>query len=105
MILDAVCYPVIHFCRVILSRMIEPSYSQYFIDEFWSYLASTLTSTFVSGRLQTSAVSSPDATLLMICSMNHLFKMLDLPSGEDALTGLTLERCNQLAVFAIRPVD
>ena len=31
MILDGVCYPIIHFCRVILSRMVEPSCSQSFM--------------------------------------------------------------------------
>ena len=40
MILDGVCYPVIHFFRVISSRMVEPSCSQSSLDEyciFWSF--------------------------------------------------------------------
>ena len=65
MILDAVCYPVMHFCRVILSRMVEPSCDEY-----------------VSGRLSTSAVSSPDATAVNIIHSSFHLKTLDLPSGE-----------------------
>ena len=41
MILDGVCYSVIHFGRVILSRMVELSCSQsskVFSDIFWSSL-------------------------------------------------------------------
>ena len=34
MILDGICYPVIHLCRVILSRNIEPSRIQSFLDEY-----------------------------------------------------------------------
>ena len=48
MILDGVCYPVTHLCRVILSRMVELSYGQ-----------------SVSGRLSTSVVSSPDVPMLI----------------------------------------
>ena len=46
MILDGVCHPVIYLCRVILSRMVEPSCDQ-----------------SVSGRVSTSAASSPNAPL------------------------------------------
>ena len=44
MILDGAYYAVIHFCRVILSRMVEPFRSQSFPGE---YLVIS-TSTFVS---------------------------------------------------------
>ena len=71
MILDGVCYPVIHFriSRVILYVRRSPF----------------VVSQSLSGRLSTSAASSSDATLLIIHSSYHLFKTLDLPSGEDVL--------------------
>ena len=54
MILDGVYYAVIHFCRVILSRMVEPSRIQSFPGE---YLVIS-TSTFVS-KVSIDACVSP----------------------------------------------
>ena len=54
MILDGVYYAVIHFCRVILSRMVEPSRSQSFPEE---YLVIS-TRTFVS-KVSIDACVSP----------------------------------------------
>ena len=72
MILDGVFYSVLHFCRVILSRMVEPSCSQSFLDEYCIFFDVCLLNTTVCGHLCTSAVSSPDITLLMIRSLHHL---------------------------------
>ena len=49
MILDGVCYPVIHFCRVILYVYGSPSYAVC-LSVSDEYLVIS-TSTFVSGRL------------------------------------------------------
>ena len=47
MIVDGVCYSaLIQFCRVILSRMVEPYRGQSFLDEYC-----LLSSYFVSRRL------------------------------------------------------
>ena len=53
-IFDGVCYPVIHFCRVILPRMMWPSCSLSLLGE---YLV-IFTSAIVFGRLCTSANSN-----------------------------------------------
>ena len=52
MIVDGVYYPVIHFCRVILSRMVVPFCIQSFLAFSYEYRV-IFTSTFVSGCLQT----------------------------------------------------
>ena len=44
MILDGVYYAVIHFCRIILSRMVEPSRSQSFPGEYLVISTSVLSS-------------------------------------------------------------
>ena len=70
MILDRDCYPVIHFS--------VGSYYRYDVAHQYSVCLS------LSGPLSSSAVSSPDAPLL-IHSSYHLFKTLDFFSGEGVL--------------------
>ena len=64
MILDVICYAVIHFVRVILSVWCSPSYSV-FPDE----CLVIFTITFVSGCLQTPPVSS----LQLYANYNKVF--------------------------------
>ena len=59
LILDGVCYPVIHFCRVILYVWSSPPV----VCVSDEYLVISRR-TFVFGRLKTFSVSSPDAPLL-----------------------------------------
>ena len=79
MILDEVCYPVIHFCRVILSRMVEPSCNQSFVVLSDEYLVPVLSSPVGYGRPLCLPL---DGTLLMIRPIHYLFN----PSGEGVLT-------------------
>ena len=72
MILDEVCYPVILFCGVILSRMVQPSSVQSVSDVYLGWYARPL--------------CLPSCSDTNINSSCHLFKALDLPSGEGALT-------------------
>ena len=77
MILDGVYYHVIHFCRVILYVWCSPLVFSQSPDE----CLVTSTSTFVSGRISTSSVSSPDAPLsnqygpYIICSRLLTFSL------------------------------
>ena len=82
MSLDGVGYPVTHLCGVILSRMVEPFCSQYFLVLSDESSVPVLSSQGVYIRLCLPF----NATLSLIRSINHLFKTLDLPSGEGALT-------------------
>ena len=68
---------------VILSRTVGPSCSQYLLVLSDEYLLPILSSPVVYERPLCLPL---DATLLMIRSIHHLFKTLDLPSGESALT-------------------
>ena len=81
MILDKVYYPVAHFSRAISSRMVEPSYIQLFLVFSDKCLVPALSSLGVYGRPLCLPL---DATLLIVRSLHHLFKNLDLPSGEGA---------------------
>ena len=81
MVLDGVCYPVVYLCWVILSRLVEPSCSQYFRVLFDEYLVPVRWSTGVYRCLCLPF----NGTLSMIRSINHFFKTLDLPSGKGAL--------------------
>ena len=83
---DGVCYPVIHFCRVILSRMVEPFCSQYFMILSWG--VSCYMSTFISKCLQTSV--SP-LQCYQVRYNNKPFltifpRLSTLPSGEGVST-------------------
>ena len=80
MILDGVFKSVIHFCRVILSRMVEPYCSRQSSTAFFLvfYATRTLGGTYIP-------CVSPNVTVsiqyvLYIISL----KTLDLPSGEGA---------------------
>ena len=73
-ILEGVCRSAIHFGRVILSRTVEPSRSQYFV---WRV---PLSGTFV--RCVSPNVMLSIQYALYIISL----KTLDLPSGESALS-------------------
>ena len=86
MIHGGVCYLAILFCRVILSRTIQPPRIQS-PDE---YLGIS-TSTFVSGRLLTSYVSSPHAPPIDDTFITSPQYTLDLPSGEGVLTGTAVQ--------------
>ena len=57
MILDGICYPVIHFDRAILNVWSSPPVVGLFFFFFGEYLV-LFTSTFVSGRQLTSTVST-----------------------------------------------
>ena len=73
-ILDGVCYSGLQFCRVILSRMIELSCSQSFLDEYC---------------LICRVPSSPGVYRRPCVSpsmLHHLFNTLNLPSDEGGLT-------------------
>ena len=83
MILDGVCYSaLIQFCRVILSRMVEPYLSQSSLDEY-CLICRVLSSLGVYRRpcvaLQYSAVNT-------VGYVHRLSKTLDLPSGEGVST-------------------
>ena len=84
MILDGVCYPVSHFCRVILYVWGSPPIAS-------MSLACTLGGTSV-------LCVSPSATLLTICSS----RLSALPSGEGVLTCPSFSRSSFFDMHASR---
>ena len=79
MILDGVCYPVFSSVGSYYTYGVVHPYSVCFGE----YLG---TNSLAPERLQTSSVFSPEGPLLMIRFLHHLFKTLDLLSGEGVLT-------------------
>ena len=79
MILDGVCYPVLHFCRVILYVWISPFVVSIFSD---LYLTS---STFVL-RHRLASLVSPRCYAINDTFYTLSLKTLDIPSGEVGST-------------------
>ena len=92
MVLEGGCYFAIQFCRVISSRMAEPSCRQSSLDEyrlFWSYLTSTLYQYYrlraspdacVSRRLCLQRSVSVSLSPLQCYAVNDTFFTSPLPS-------------------------
>ena len=82
MILEGVCYSaLIQLCRVILSRMVEPYFSQSFLDEYC-----LMSNAFVSRRIDTPVFPHQCSAVDTIRSIHHVAQTLDLPSGEGVST-------------------
>ena len=77
MILDGVCHSALHFGRVMLSRMVEPSRSQSSKAFFWPFLV-------IYGRSLCFPFNAP--LLIQYVLQIISLETLDLPSSEVAST-------------------
>ena len=86
MILDGVCYSVIHFWRVMLSRMIQPSCSQSFMLVSTCLYLRVISSPGV--YIIDASVSPLHAPLLIISPFYHLSKTLSPPLWQGYINML-----------------